>query len=219
LLVVVSIAIIAVVAILLANTADSGSTKASRGSTPGTPTTTTNPPLKLAIGTVDIQNTGPPAKIKLPVRRALLGAAQTYVDDAVLAPLRSGRVDNGYEKLFDPGLQPAASGKDRPALTEAQTGIARGPLHATASPVRLDGIGDQNGKIALVATTFAMTVKATTPVGPLTIHRSEELTFENQYGRWVVTAYSVGVIRTVGAKVASTDASTAGATGPSGAAA
>jgi len=34
------------------------------------------------------------------VRRAVLQAAQTYVDDAILAPLKSGRVDNGYEKVF-----------------------------------------------------------------------------------------------------------------------
>ena len=87
---------------------------------------------------------GSPTKIKAPVRRAVLDATQIYVDDAVLAPLKNGQVDNGYETLFDSGVKTAAVGPG-PARTHGGEAPAssRGAVHATASPVRVDGIGDQ----------------------------------------------------------------------------
>jgi hypothetical protein len=212
LLVLVSIVIIGIAASLLANTADSGSKQKSTGSSTVAPQKNVAA-LRLRIGTVSIQNTGPPAKIQAPVRRAVLDATQVYVDDAILAPLKSGRVDTGYQSMFDSGVKSAAAGPDRPALTEGSTGVVRGAVHATASPLRIDGIGDQSGKIALVATTFGLTVKASTPAGPLTITRLTELTFANEFGKWRVTAYKVVVRRRVGATTTSKRASTGGPTG------
>ncbi len=214
LIVVASIVVIAIVAAVIASTGGSGNKKRASTTKPTAPATTSA--LKLEIGTVKVQNTGSPTKLDTSLSRALLHDAQIYVNDAVLAPLESGNVDNAYEKVFGLSLRPAASGPDRGALTEAKTGVARGPVQATASRVRLDGIGDTDGKIALVATTFTLTVKATTPVGPLTIHRSTALTFENQFGSWVVTAYDVGVLRTVGATTTSKHASSPGGTGRHG---
>ena len=210
LIVIASIAVIAIVATLLANTADSGKKRSGGTTKPETPTTTSA--LKLAVGTVNVQNTGTPTKLPSSLRRALLGAAQSYVDDAILAPLTNGKVNDGYAKVFGLSLRPAASGPDRAVLTEANTGVARGAVHTTASRVRIDGLGDTSGKIALVATTFTLTVKATTPAGAVTIHRNTALTFENQFGSWVVTAYDVGVLRSVGATTAAAHASTAGPT-------
>jgi hypothetical protein len=216
LIVIVSIAVIAVVATLLANTADSGKTKKNATTKPTTPATTSA--LKLEVGTVKVQNTGADTKLPSPVRRAVMDAAQTYVNDAVLAPLTSGRVDDAYAKIFGLSLRPAASGPDRGALTEEKAGAARGAVRTTASRVRIDGIGDPSGKIALVATTFTLTVNATTPAGAITIHRNTALTFENQFGSWVVTAYDVGVLRTVGETTTATRASTTRGTSGHGAA-
>ena len=210
-IVIAAVAVIAVAADLLANTASSGKKHTTGSAKAGTTTTPAKrTALKLVIGTVKVQNTGRPTKIKAPVRRAVLQAAQAYVDDAILAPLKSGRVDNGYEKVFGLSLTSAASGPDRAVLTEAKTGLANGPVRVTASRVGLDGIGDQAGTIALVATTFGVTVKAPMAAGPLTISRVIELTFEHQFGRWVVTSYNVVVRRTAGAKTASTRATSGG---------
>jgi hypothetical protein len=216
LIVIASIVVIGIVAGLLANTANSGKKHSGGTTKPETPSTTSA--LKLEVGTVKVQNTGATTKLPSPVRRALLGAAQAYVDDAILAPLKSGKVDDGYEKVFGLSLRPAASVSDRAVLTEANTGVARGAVQTTASRVRIDGIGDPTGKIALVATTFTLTLKATTSAGPLTIHRSTGLTFENQFGSWVVTAYDVGVLRSVGATTNAAHASTTGGTSRHGAA-
>jgi hypothetical protein len=203
-----SIVFVVVLAIVLANLASSGDNSKPAAKKPGKPAAAKAGELKLVLGKVNVQNTGPPAKVKAPVREALLAATQTYVDDAILAPLEQGAVVNRYQAMFDPGVKSAAMGPDHGVLTEAKTGVAKGPVHATASPVVIDAIGDQTGKPALVATTFIMTVKATTPAGPMTIRRLTEFTFANEFGRWVVTAYNVGVRRTVGATTQSKTATT-----------
>ena len=182
------------------------------------PTTTTRPPkppapLKLVIGRVVVQNVGPPAHVSRPLRRALLAAMQRYVDDAIIAPLEQGRLIAGYGKMYDPFVQGAALGSDRSVLTEVTMGFRQKHVHATASPVRLDALGGPDGRPVLVAATFSLNVDAQTSKGPLAIRRLTELTFSNEFGRWVVIAYNVGVRRTLGAHTR-TAAAHVGATPP-----
>ena len=92
---------------------------------------------------------------------------------------------------------------DIAVLTEVQTGKSNGAVRATASPVRIDALGDPTGKLALASTSWTMNIKSPTPKGRLTIRRKTELTFANEFGKWYVTAYRVTVRRTVGAKTAS----------------
>jgi hypothetical protein len=203
LLVTASLAVVAVVALLLANTADSGNKKA-KGTSSTAPASKNG--LKLQLGLIHVQSAGPRAPLRSPLRRLVLASAQTYVNSAILAPLERGQVGADYLKLFDPFVKTTATHADRPALTEAGTGLVNGSFHATASHVRLDGLGDPTGNIALVAASFTMKIEAPTPTGLLTIARATELTFANEFGKWVVTAYNVGVRRTINH---STTASTA----------
>ena len=207
LLVAASIVVVAVVAVLLANAAGHSSRPRPRASTPST----SSPPsaLRLVLGPLHMQNVGPPATVPLAVRHTLLATAQSYVDDAILTPLKTGRVDDGYERMFDGGVQADAKGPDRAVLTEAATGVARGAVRATASPVVLDGLGDPSGKPALIAATFVLTVRAPLARGPLTVQRLTELTFADYFGHWLVTAYNVGVRRTIGATTTAKAATTA----------
>src|SRR5512141_1720441 len=56
----------------------------------------------LKIGTVDVQSAGPPnVQIDTPTGKAVLAAAQEYIDTAVFAPLKSGALGSGYGALFD----------------------------------------------------------------------------------------------------------------------
>jgi len=198
----VSIVIVALLAVVLVNAGDSGKKKhGTKNATTPIPAETSA--LKLVIGQVDVQSAGPPAKVKAALQRSLLQATQTYVNDAIIAPLDTGKVVDGYETMFDPFVKGPASKQDRAALTEESTGKAKGRLTSTASPVRLDGLGDQTGQISLVAATFTMNVKATTPAGAVTIRRHTELTFADEFGKWVVTAYRVTVRRSVGARTTS----------------
>ena len=134
------------------------------------------------------------------MKQSVLDSSQSYVDDAILAPLEKGRLDQAYAQIFDRGVRRAATGHDRAALTEVRTGSLKAPLKATATKVRLDGMGDQTGKLVLVAATFGVNVNAKGSGGPVKIQRLAELTFAPEHGRWVVTAYRVGVKRTMTAQ-------------------
>jgi hypothetical protein len=191
-----SLVVVAVLALVLVNLAGSGSDKAK-------PKHVANSVgLVLQIGPVDVQSAGPPARINSSVKQSVLDSSQSYVDDAILAPLEKGRLDQAYAQIFDRGVRRAATGHDRAALTEVRTGSLKGPLKATATKVRLDGMGDQTGKLVLVAATFGVTVNAKGSGGPVKIQRLAELTFAPENGRWVVTAYQVGVTRTTSAQTA-----------------
>ena len=208
LIVVASVVAIALVAVLLANLADSGSNKQAKKKTQPTTPAATSKVLTLRVGEVKVQNTGAPAKVKPPVRKALLNVTQGYVNNAILAPLENGQVNAAYTVAFDPGVKRAAARTDRAVLTEVRSGVATGPVVATATPLRIDALGDPTGKIALAAATFTLRIKAPTAKGTVNIRRRTELTFANEFGKWVVTAYRVSVRRSLGAKTASSSAST-----------
>jgi hypothetical protein len=189
-----AVAIVAVLAIIVAIVASGGSKQVK-------PKHVDNSVgLVLKIGSVDVQTAGPPAHINSSARQAVLDASQSYVDDAILAPLSKGHLDEAYTRIFDRGVRRSASGPDRPALTEVRTGSLKAPLKATATPVHLDGMGDQTGKLVLVAATFLVDVSAKGSGGPVKIQRLSELTFAPEGGRWLVTAYRVGVTRTTAAQ-------------------
>jgi hypothetical protein len=209
-----SVVAVAVVAVLLASLANSGDSSNAPKKKAGTTTpAATSKALILRAGAVHVQNTGLPTKVQSPARVALLRVAQGYLDNAIMAPLEHGAVNNAYATSFDPGVKRAAARTDRAVLTEARLGNATGPVVATAAPVRIDVVGDPTGKIALAATTFTMQIKAPTAKGTLTIRRLTELTFAKEFGRWFVTAYRVTVRRSFGAKTTSSTASTSSPNG------
>jgi len=191
--------LVAIVVTVVAVLADSPKKeKATAPTTTTVPRAPVIPRVKLRIGRVFVQNVGPPAHVRRPVRRELLAAAQRYVDDAIIAPLEKGHLIAGYGKMYDPALRSGALGHDLAVLTEAKMGFRRDRVHATASPVRVDAIGGPDGRPALVALTFALNVDTPTAKGPLAIRRRTELTFVPEFGRWRVTAYRVSVQRSLG---------------------
>jgi len=202
----VFVGVIAAVLVMLADS-DTKPKAAKPGTTKTTPGKPAKPPwLKLVIGPVIVQSPGPPARVRPPVRRAVMGATQRYFDYAIQTPLRRGRVNNAYSKIFDPGVKGFAARRDRAVLTDGGVGPIRGPVRMSASRVRVDGLGDPAGKLTLVATTFTLKVNTATPTGKLTIRRHTELTFAYESNRWVVTAYKVTVRRSLGAKTTTTTA-------------
>jgi hypothetical protein len=210
LLVVGSLVFVAIVAAILVATADSGGketpaakakAKAKQQAAAAKQGTT-----KLKVGTVAVENTGYPTAVKLSDKRAVMSATQRYFNYAIQDPLRHGRINNAYSKVFDRGIRGLAAGKDRATLTEATTGPIRGPVTIHAARVRIDGLGDPTGTLALIATTFAVKVDTATPTGKLTIRRHTELTFALEKDGWIVTAYRVTVRRSIAGKTTTTTA-------------
>jgi hypothetical protein len=178
---------------------------------------TISPPKVLAIktsvlkvGKVDVESAGPPnVQIGTAIGKAVLGAAQKYIDEAVFAPLERGALGSGYSQLFDSGVKPAATSADRGALTDLDVGKLTG-LVTKATPVQLSALAGTLGELMYVATNFDLTVKGTGATGPLTITRHIELTFAQTGKAWLVTAYRVRSVRKSASGTTTTTAATPG---------
>lgn len=174
-------------------------------------TTTTRPKVLdvktsvLKVGSVDIQSAGPTNPIDTATGKAVLGASQAYVDDAIFAPLKTGKLAAAYPALFDTSLKPAVIGADQPALTDLGVGKVT-KLSTTATPVRLSSLEGTLGELMYVATDFDLTIKATGASGPLTIQRHVELTFAKTDTAWHVAAYRVQAVRKAAAGTTTTTA-------------
>jgi hypothetical protein len=211
-LVVGSLIFVGVVVAILVSLADSG-TKGNPAKPPSIPAKkqavadVKKRSLKLVMGKVDVQNTGFPTAVRPKVRAAVMAATQQYFDDAIQAPLRNGKVNNGYVKVFDARVNGPAARRDRATLTEAATGPIQAPVSINSSRVHIDGLGDPSGSITLVATSFNLEINARTPTGgTLRIVRRTELTFMRESNAWRVTAYRVTVRRSLGHKSTTTTA-------------
>jgi hypothetical protein len=194
------VVIAAAIAAWLLLTSDSGDKTVER---PPAVTTTTRPPrkiprVKLRLGPVHVQSIGPTATVSKSLRHALLRKAQRYVDGAIIAPLERGHAIQGYAKMYDPRIKGKALRRDLAELTEIKAGFLRERVHASASRVRVDALGAPSGRVALVALTWLLDIDANTPKGHLAERRHTELTFDNVFGKWLVTAYRVDVKRTLG---------------------
>jgi hypothetical protein len=164
----------------------------------------------LKVATVNIQTAGPSTPIDTPTGRAVLGVAQGYINDAVFAPLKTGKVAAAYPTLFDTGLKAAATGSDEAALTDLAVGTVTG-LSTVATPVHLSALEGTLGELMYVATIFDLTIKGTGANGRLTIQRHVELTFAKTASKWHITAYRVQAVRKSAAGTTTTTA-TGGAT-------
>ena len=56
----------------------------------------------LKVGSVDVEERRAPQPDRHGDAKAVLGVAQTYIDNAVFAPLKTGKLGAGYAALFDP---------------------------------------------------------------------------------------------------------------------
>jgi hypothetical protein len=173
------------------------------GSKPSTTTRTkTTVPKVLAVktsllkvGKVVVESAGPPnVQIDTTTGKAVLAGAQKYIDDAVFAPLKEGRLGVGYGSLFDSGVKSTAVGADARVLTDLDVGkVTR--LTTKATPVELSALAGNLGELLYVATNFNVTLTGLAHTGPLTISRSIELTFAQTAKTWLVTAYRVRTVR------------------------
>jgi hypothetical protein len=166
----------------------------------------------LKVGKVNVESAGPPnVQIDTPTGKAVLAAAQKYIDDAVFAPLKDGRLGDGYGSVFDHGVKSAAVGADKPVLTDLEIGkVTR--LSTKATPVELSALAGTLGELLYVATNFNLTVTGMGPTGPMTITHRIELTFARTAKTWLVTAYRVQTVRHLSAGTKTT--TTTGGTKP-----
>lgn len=158
----------------------------------------------LHIGGVDVESAGPSTPIPANVAKAVLTNAQAYLDDALFAPLKDGRVARGWASNFDRRLKPAAA-QDQATLTNANIGKIK-DLKTTATPVLMSALDGTLGDLMYVATNFDVTSRGKNSAGDVRITHHIELTFAPAGPAWVVTAYRVQAVRALPTRTTTTTA-------------
>jgi hypothetical protein len=164
----------------------------------------------LKIGTVDVESAGPAVSVDKGTQKSVLQAAQQYVDNAMIAPLSTGKLGSGYDALFDQGVRLGATTTDANTLTDTGVGQATSFTEKPTS-VTLSALADTSGAFLYLATNFTVNVDATLPSGPATIARTVELTFAQSGKSWSVTAYRVRTLRKLPTGTTTTAANAGGA--------
>ena len=209
------LAVLAVCSLALAAAACSGDDDDTTPASRPKRTTTTTPigaEVTLTRGEVTVSSAGGDVALDDATQQAVVDAAQHYVDIATLAPLVDGAVGAGYEELFDTAVRTDATGPHRPALTDEGVPVTTTRATVTATPVRIDALADKDGHVLYVATSFDLDVRARSADGPVTLHRTNELTFAPVDASWLVTAYQVTVERDVPEAAPTTTTVSAGTT-------
>jgi hypothetical protein len=199
------LALMVALALLLAACGGGGKKNSSTTTSTTTPKVLSVKTSILKVATVNIQTAGPSTPIDTPTGRAVLGVAQRYIDDAVFAPLKTGKVAAAFPTLFDTGLKSAATGPDRAALTDLAVGKISG-LSTVATPVHLSALEGTLGDLMYVATIFDLTVRGSDARGRVNIKRHVELTFAKTGSKWHITAYRVQAVRRSAAGTTTTTA-------------
>jgi hypothetical protein len=196
----------ALVAGALAAGACSGSDAAESDPEAATTTTVEQTAVTLTAGEAAVSSAGPEVTLDDNAKQDMVGAAQRYVDAAIVGPLVDGKVGDAYASMFDGTVAANAAGADRAALTDEGVPPITGTPTVTASPVRIDGLANGGGEVTLLATSFTLGITGATDQGALTIQRTTELTFAPVNGAWIVTAYRVSVGRDLGGALTTTTA-------------
>jgi hypothetical protein len=193
----VVLAVAVVVAVLaVAGVFDGGSdgSGSGRASSPSAPKSSDD--VQLTVGPTTVQSpilyTTFPAGVSDPVMNAL----RSYVDDATVRPLRTGKADPGLANIVDAGVTAQLAGADRAVLVDEGLPAAVGRLTVTSPAVPLTALVGADGQPLIVVATVKLDVRATTKRGPVHIARAGDLEFApGANGTWQLTGYDLTVNR------------------------
>ena len=131
------------------------------------------------------------------VSEQVMATLTKYVDDGIVAGLRTGRADAAdLPNVLDAGVTAQLAGADRAVLFDEGLPHAVGRLTVTAPPVPISALVGVDGKAVIVIADVELDVTATTKRGPVHIARRGNLQFApDAGGTWKVTGYDLTVDR------------------------
>ncbi len=112
-------------------------------------------------GDIATDSAGPATSFSPAQAQQVLGTIRTYVDTAVIKPLRSGQPAGDLSSVFDAGTLARATGVDRTVMLEEGLPKVTGDIVVTGKPVSFVGLGDQSGNLVLVTASVQFTVDGT----------------------------------------------------------
>ncbi len=170
--------------------------------------------VTVTLGDRSAASAGPDASISDEQAQAVLGVVKQYVKLASVQPIKKGIPAPDLSALFGAAVAPRLTGPDRSVLVDEGLPKALGNITATAQPLSLVALADQQGKVLLITAKLDLAV-ATKVVkkGPkLQINRTGALIFEPDGAAWKITGYDLAVTRAGGGVDAPVTSSTTSTT-------
>ncbi len=157
--------------------------------------------LTLEAGDIATDSAGPTTSFSPAQAQQVLGTIRTYLDGAVMKPLRSGEPAGDLSTVFDAGTLARVTTVDRGVMLEEGLPKVTGDIAIVGKPVNFVGLGDQSGNLVLVTASVQFTVDGTMSgiKVPLHIEQLGDLVLApDASGAWKVTAYRMAVTRSGG---------------------
>jgi hypothetical protein len=162
--------------------------------------TTTPPPItssvSLKITSASVQSAGPNVAFPTDLRDELAQAVNTYVESAVVTPLRTGVPGADLAALFGPDAAAKLNGPDRAVLTDEGVPKATGSITSSTADCALTALADTSGHIVLVSARLILSLQDSAGGGTLHVVRTGDLLFAPDGGPWKIAGYDVQVLRT-----------------------
>ena len=167
-----------------------------RGSRPAAPPVTEPPPPPIAFSVTggDVHAVTPPAP-PLPddVRAKVTATLERYLEDAVLAPLRSGQPAGDLAPLFTASALARLNGGDRAGL--ADEGLPRATrLRSDATSAALAALAGADQAIVVVTAAVELRLH-TGGAESVAIVRTGDLVLVPDAGEWKIDGYDIRVAR------------------------
>lgn len=126
-------------------------------------------------------------------QQAVLSDIGTYVDDGIVASLRTGKAnDKAMDAVFEPAAAEQAKGTDRAGLYDEGLPPAVGKVEVKATPVGMTGLVTADSKVNFIAARILFHISSETEQGVITITRFGEIVFSRDLGdAWKITSFAI----------------------------
>lgn len=157
------------------------------------------------ITKVEVQAPASPAPpLPDPVRAGVLSTLNRYLNDGMLAPLRSGTAGE-LNATFTAGAASRLAGPDRAALVDE--GLPHsGDVEAKTATATLSALAGTGDDIPIVTANVKMLAVSGSGANAVTIDRSGDLIFVDEAGTWKIDGYDIRVARDSGGTTTTTSA-------------
>ena len=142
----------------------------------------------------DVQAVGSTSEKAEAILPRVDGLLDTYLTNAILVPLRSGKPAGDLAPVFAAAAVDRLNGPDRAALVDEGLPKASDVKVQTAT-ASVSVLADRNGEIALVWAGIRIDVTAIVADTPVAIERTGELMLGLEGDDWKINAYDISVSR------------------------
>jgi hypothetical protein len=149
--------------------------------------------VDLQPGATKVETVGFSGELPADVQSQVLSTLGNYVDNGIVAPLRTGKAtDASLANAFDAAALARLAGPERAIVLDENLPKAVGRITVTTPAVPMSALVDRDGKVLLVTTDVQFAVKARTAKGFTEINRTGSFVFApDESGAWKITGWTL----------------------------